>query len=226
MKLKRLVLFVILAALISGCAAKSPFVYDKPIDIPEPNQGVIVAVIAPLTDLREDDDKEIDKIYAKQPLEDIQEILLKELMSTGIFKEIIFSPTDDGNITADINIEPSLVEMRWEVPNYDDILNKAFLTSMLTGGIGGAIYGSTKTDVYGDTSLYIKIVQYPTEEIIIEKQYDGHCEEKVAKLSCDTPETKARMVGLSLEKALETLKVELTEKFSKQKEYTISPQLN
>ena len=157
--------------------------------------------------------KDIDKIYSGKPIEEIQNIIYTELMSTGLFKEIVFNDSSD----TDITIEPSLTRMEWKVPNYGQMQGKAFAAGAFTGLVGGMIYGSTKTDVYGDTSLYVKIVENDTGKIIIDKEYEGHCEEKMAKLNCDSTETKAKMVGNSLKKALEALKVDLNDAVDKYK---------
>ncbi len=104
---------------------------------------------------------------------------------------------------------PTLEEMKWEVPNYDRILATAFVTSLLTGGVGGVIYGSTKVDVYGDTTLKIKIIEQDTGKILIDKDYKAHIKERKAKLSCDTSTTKSEICGKSLKAAMELFKIDL-----------------
>lgn len=214
--LKRIGLLLLVAVVGSGCASQSQFLY-QPSKAQENNNGAIVAVMSPLKDSREGN-KNIDKIYSVKPLEEIQRIIHDELMSTGLFKGISFSEDNKDDDKADIKIEPSLTEMAWEVPNYEGICNIAFITGMLTGGIGGLIYGCTTTDVYGDTNLHIKIVETSSGNILIDKEYKGHCEEKTTKMICDTSGTKAKMVGNSLKTALESLKADLKKAIDKPKE--------
>lgn len=198
---------------ISGCATTSQFVYNHPTDFPEAKQENLVAAVVPIIDLRKGD-KEIDKIYSDSPLVNIQKIIQEELRSTGLFKKVISISKADEENGADIMVEPSLAKLEWVVPNYDELVGKAFAVSVLTGGIGGAIYGSTDVDVYGNTSLHVKVMEISNGKVLLEKTYDGHCEEKMIKFKCDTPETKAKMIGTSLKQSIEAMKTDLKEAIS------------
>ncbi len=206
--MKKLIFAVFFLVFISGCATKSQFTYD-PIVAPE-TTGTIVAVMTPVVDSRQDE-KEIDKFYENDPAQEVQLILLKELMSTGLFKEVVAVENISDEPDAEFFIEPTMYKLEWMVPGHDAMVTKAFVTSMLTGGVGGVIYGSTKTDVFGETNLHLKITEAKTGNVLLEKNYTGKHQEKMAKISCDTPGTRTMMVGKSLKFAVEEIKNDLGE---------------
>ncbi len=215
--MRRFSLLVIIAILVcTGCATKKPFMYEDSVNtssIPKTNLTVSVNSIQ---DKREDE-KKIDEIYESDPITEIQSIITKELVSTGLFSLVtgLPDPNENQNKKMDILITPSLLKMDWYVPDYEAIIGSAFVVSALTGGIGGAIYGSTETDVYGNIKFHVKILDNKTNEIILDQTYEGSYEEKLAKFSCDTPETKSRVVGKSLKLAIEKFKKDLTNIYSK-----------
>lgn len=206
------------AVLVGGCAAKSQFVYDHPAAYRGSIQGGMVAAMAPIADLREGS-KEIDQIFADDPLDEIEVIIHEELISTGMFREVVASDKAGGSGYADLTVETSLLKMDWEVPDYDALTGKAFAISLLTGGIGGAIYGSTEVDVYGSTSLHARVTEAATSKVLLDKTYEFRYEERMTKFECDTPQTKAKMIGESLELAVDALMADL-------KEAVIGPQGN
>lgn len=192
-----------LALLFSGCAA-TQFVYEHPAEPRVTGEGTVIAAVAPVTDVR-GGDKAIDAIYAADPMKDIQVIIQEELMSTGLFDDVILLPSPVKEHEATIVIESSVAKLNWEVPKYKDIVGTAFVVGFLTGGVGGIVYGSTATDVHSDVSLDVRVVEHGSGNVLLEKTYDGHCEEKFPKLKCDTPETKAMMVGKSLKRTMEAM---------------------
>jgi len=70
-------------------------------------------------------------------------------------------------------------------------------------------YGSTSTDVIGNSAIFVRVVDRKSGTELLSKEYTGSYTEGMTKLSCDTPETKAKMVEKSLKVALEELKSDL-----------------
>lgn len=215
--MKKFCLFLIMTILLgTGCATKKPFTYeDSAADINTSPKTNLTVLVNTLTDKREN--KKIDEIYESDPILEIQSIMTKELVSTGLFGQVTSVPrsTDNQKTEADVLITPSLLKMNWHVPGYEAMQGNAFVVSALTGGLGGIIYGSTKTDVLGNTKLHVIVQNSETNETLLDQVYEGSYEEKLAKLSCDTPETKSRVVEKSLKLAIEKFKKDLTNIYSK-----------
>ena len=212
--MKRLLLFILLSLLFVGCATKSEFLYDYP-KITQNNPSGLIVACEKLKDKREKP-CEIDEIYEADPIEEIGRIIQQEIMSTGLFANVIHmsevvEEKDDhrSNETADLLVSAELLEINWEVPDYDDMVGKTLGISVFTGGIGGMIYGSTETEVYGDAKIRIKVIDLHSKKTLLENVYEGHHEEKMKKLKCDTPTTKAQMIGDAIEAAMKKFKEDL-----------------
>jgi len=195
--------------LMCGCATKSKFVYNQPIQQTGKGTGTLVAALTQISDSRTGK-KEVDECYDGEPLKDIQAILESELLSTNLFEQVV-TVTDAANAKADVMITPALTRFDWEVPDYETMKSYAFLAGFFTGIVGGAIYGSTDTDVYGDSGIQMRVTELASGKVVLNKSYSGHHEEKMIKFKCDTPETKVRMAGTSLQKAIAAMKSDLAD---------------
>jgi hypothetical protein len=198
---------------LTACAAKKPFLYQYPVQVEQPAAGMKLACTC-IKDRRQD--HEIDKIYAENLTEDLNRIIEKEIQSMGLCKQVISIPRAEKvdkalkeNPDIDLVMYTSLKELVWEVPDYDRKVGTVFVLSFLTGGLGGVAYGSTKTDVYGNARIKITVIRTETGEKLIDKEYVGHIEERMALLKCDTPNTKARIVGLSVKSIMKQFKGDL-----------------
>lgn len=89
-------------------------------------------------------------------------------------------------------------------------VSRCFAASFLTGGVGGLIYGSIRTDVYGDIKLTINVIDIGSDKSIIEKEYVGHYTERKAMMNSDSAKTRATMVGNSLKMVMDEFKEDLT----------------
>ena len=208
----QILVFIFALFLISGCASKSKFVFDRPIGQVDTGKGTIVAALAPISDKR-DGEKEIDKHYEGDPLKDIQAMLEYEMLSTNLFKRVYTITDVESDLKADVKIEPSLIKLEWAVPGYDALLVKSFFVGFFTGLIGGAIYGSTDIDVYGNSDIHLLVREQATGKILLDKNYSSHHEEKMIKFKCDSSETRVSMAGKSLQKTTEAIKSDLKEVF-------------
>jgi hypothetical protein len=218
-RLISVIIFILAVLIIVGsCATTTQFVYEHPEIPPHSSQGTIVGLFS-IDDQREDL-KEIDNIYGEFPEESLNQIIEEELKSTGLFEQVLIIPeemSDDNEYLnqtgVDIIVQTGLLEMKWEVPDYEDKLTKISAASFLGGLLGGMIYGSTTTEVWGDTKINFDLKDIESGEIVLEKDYEAHYVEEMALLECDTKKTKAYIVGKSLKMAIEEHKKDLFEIF-------------
>lgn len=104
------------------------------------------------------------------------------------------APADSESPRILISVE--LDSLKWEVPGYQAMVKKVFFSSLLTGGLGGLAYASTKTHVHGDCSIR---VTYSISGVKFhEAKYEFKHVETMAKLKCDTRETRVRVVSAAL----------------------------
>ena len=156
--IKNILASIICVILASGCAA--PFNYA----IPTPNlvdTGPVCVTIKPsILSPHEDTTKLFDTDLDQTLLE----IFDSELAASGYFKETIriaslseLDSTSPTGQTCEVFIlHPTFSSIRWSVPDYEEKMMKAGVISGLTGGIGGLIYGSTKTDMESESVVSIK----------------------------------------------------------------------
>jgi len=206
------VLLGFMSLVLMSCAS-AKFSYELP---PAPSMQEGEKVIATRNVQDERADKSIDAIYERNPFEDINSIVKEEVMSTGLFKDILIVPDErwsdhdylrQNNV--DLVLDMSVKKLMWEVPNYDQIITTAFVTSLFTLGIGGLIYGSTSTDVYGHVLINAKLIDPETGKTLIDKDYIGTYKDTMAKLSCDTPGTKSKVIGSSFKNCMNKFKADL-----------------
>lgn len=187
-------------AFLSGCATTPqkislPYVLPgKPSAVPSTAQA---AKITKVTDSRED--RSLDNLLAEAPVDSVRKALAAELVGAGAFSQVSIS--DETNAPA-IDIEADLHEMSWMVPNHKGMVQTAFWTSFLTGGLGGLAYGSTDTPVYGHAVVKLKLTEHATGHTILDQAFEGREEEHMAKLKCDTPNTRSQVMAAALKKAL------------------------
>lgn len=213
-KLNIFIQFGLVVVLLAGCTTK--FIYESP-EVKQPEPTGIAFAYTKVEDGR--DDRKIDHIYEnKNPLQDIVKIIEVEVRSTGLFEKVLLIPEDKMDNDAYLKendveflMRPFLKEFKWTVPNYDAKVGGAFVAGLFGGLIGGIIYGSFRTDVYGDTVLKIQLIDIGSGKLLIDKEYVGHWTERKAILSCDSAETKATVAGDSLKVVMEEFKVDLVE---------------
>lgn len=212
MKFIRNVVLFILIILASGCSTSSEFIYPENSKSTLYNGEKFFGELDELQDKRTQDkrtqDKEIDEIYKTPPVIEIQKILQDELINSGIFSEIHLA-LETPKSQAGYLIKPSLIRLEWEVPGYGSMVGTTFGVSLLTGGIGGLIYGSTSTDVFGYVDLEIELYDLSSDKLLTKKLYKGLAKQNMAKLSSDSHETKATIIGLAVQSAINQFKEDL-----------------
>lgn len=191
---------LILAAFFSGCAS-APKKIQMPYALPAAPAVAATATpeaeVTAISDKRQD--RSIDAYLEESPVELLRKALAAELQAGGAFASVTAQAAQPA---APLTIEVELRDLSWAVPNHKAMIQTAFWTSFLTGGLGGLAYGSTDTPVFGHAALVLKITDRATGKVLFNETLDVVHEEKMAKLKCDTPTTKAKVMAAALKAAL------------------------
>ena len=209
--MKQILASLLFALVFTGCASKQRFGY--PISAaPSGSVAGRTVEVLPISDTRTN--RFIDRHFITNLLADVQEMVGKELESTGQFQSqktlagTSASERTNGN-SGERRLSTELRRVQWEVPNYDAILGKTFLYSLFTGGIGGVIYISTSTQVNGFVVVHLELAEARGGRVLLAKEYPGFYTEKMAKASCDTSTTKRRMTTEAFKDAMTQFKADL-----------------
>jgi hypothetical protein len=209
--LSRCLMFCSLILFLNGCATTTPFIYDHPKTAKPVVTELKIAITYP-KDEREPN-KEVDKMWSKNPVEDVAKVLEDEIRSTGLFRETVLINKGEDEKTAlnavHMVLKTSLKELTWEIPNLKEQENKALVVSILTGGIGGLIYGSGSTDFYGKAKLRVILENREKKEVLLDKEYFSRAEEKMTRLKTDSAEERARIIGKAVKQVVDQLKADL-----------------
>lgn len=184
-------------AFFSGCAGGPkvvPFPYAMPMAAAAAPQQP-AAAIQTVVDRRAD--RSLDPFLAEPPVELVKQAVAAEFASAALFSHVATEPAP-----ARIGIAVELLDLSWAVPNHDRMMKTAFWTSFLTGGIGGLAYGSTETPVLGHASIHFKVSDQTTGRALFDDTVEAVHQEKMAKLKCDTLETRANIMAAALKDAL------------------------
>ena len=201
-------------ATITGCGAtRVPLRYDYPRPRLNPDGPVIAC--RGTEDRRTD--RQIDEVLDGGSVTAVDKAIQEEVASVGVAQKVMPLPSFPGlskqeliDKGVSVVVEPALERMAWEVPDYDQIWATTLVVSILTGGIGGLIYTSTPTEVYGHTKLTVRIVDV-TSGREVTKTYAGSSQERMAKLSSDRAETRSRMVAQALNSTMQEFRTDLAE---------------
>lgn len=186
-----------LMALLSGCATNAQRAVPLPhkaTSYTAQNAIKVSKVDVSITDGRSD--HSLDPILSTRPADDATQAIREAILSSKLVQVEVGS-------TEVLSVNGSLVKLEWFVPGYQGLLKKAFFTSFLTGGIGGVAYGSTSTPVEGHAVLKVSVSRDGHE--VLNRTYVGIWQEKTAKFSCDTLDTKTRVAGAALADAIDKM---------------------
>ncbi|MBI5382197.1 MAG: hypothetical protein HZA31_09890 [Opitutae bacterium] len=203
LKTIRLIGIIVIAAgimLFSGCATaprKTAYPYEYP-SIAATKPDAPTAALVDFTDKRED--RSQDAIFSETPVTLLSKALNAELLAGGVFSKIEIGSQSAGGTRW--LIEGELQDLSWAVPNHGAIVKTAFWTSFLTGGIGGLAYGATETPVFGRAKLLIRVVDRTSGKALVSEVLESVYEERMAKLKCDTPNTRGRVMTMALKQVL------------------------
>lgn len=189
-------------ALLTGCASQQPLPYAYSPAHPAV-AGAPTLIIKPTQDQRTAKD-DLDKtLNIPKCLDDA---MVTELGNSGWFTQVnlYLEAKTNGNYL----LECSLNELTWEVPDYADKMETAAVVSVLTGAVGGLVYGSTKTDVNGQAKMRFVLSKEPGG-VLLDKEYSATATERKIKFECDTPGTYREMAAKAFQKVLEQFKADL-----------------
>jgi hypothetical protein len=191
----------------NACTTTTAFHHPSPLENKAYKGKQYVGEVALLKDERAGD-KSIDKIFKDSPLMEIQKMIEEEILYSGIFSQMK-KKGETFNAELRYLIKPVLKRLEWHIPNYDSMVGTAFIVSALTGGIGGVIYGSTDTTVFGYVDLEIELYDNQSRQTVFNKTYKGEVKKTMAKIFSDSQNTKAEMIGLATQDAVKKFKVDL-----------------
>jgi hypothetical protein len=181
----------------SGCVSQQPlpFAYSTPVPA---SVGAPKLTVLPTQDerLKHDD---MDKVL-KLP-ECLDPVIVKELDDSGLFGSVELN-TNEVPKTGYL-LQCRINELRWEVPNYGRLVGTVGVVSVLTGGVGGVIYGSTDTDVLGHANVHFNLTNLQGNQMLLDRDYIATITEKKAKLNCDTPATYREVAAKSFQTTIE-----------------------
>ena len=201
--------FALLLAVLTGCQSP-PFAYPAP-PARLSSAGPSI-VIMPLTDARTNLD--MDKVLAKGYLTNVQNAIGSELQSMNYFRSVIVLTNTATIPPADLQLWPTLERLEWEIPNYQELEEKAFAIALLTGGVGGAIYASTGIDVYGHSTLDVVVNQTTNAIPVFNCVYTDTVTNRLKKAVCDTPKTQASMMVHAFQKTMLEVKADVQKHLS------------
>jgi hypothetical protein len=199
----------------TGCVSKPPKAV-LPYAWPETPAASATAVPAkPTATLTTMEDRREDRVleaFLAEPMpETIKRILAAELTHENIFSSVSL-PGGTGAGKADFELGVIVEDVSWAVPHYERMLQTAFWTSFLTGGVGGVAYGSTNTPVFGRAAFTLTATRATDHRVVFQKRVEALHEEKMAKFSSDTLNTRLHMTSTALKKAMEQLRTDMTAK--------------
>lgn len=197
----------------SGCVRTASFRYDYPQGSKPAVAGLKIAYTYPKDERQPNED--VDKMWSKDPIEDIGKIIQEEIQSTGLFGEVVpIAKGEEEKLVLEKSgirmvLHASIKELSWEIPNLKEQETKAFVISILTGGIGGLIYGSGSTDFYGKAKLRVVLDNRETGRNLLDKEYSSRAEERMARLKTDSANERARIIGRAVKQVMEQFKADL-----------------
>jgi hypothetical protein len=209
---------IVAALFISGCASSRQIV-RLPYEMPASRTTVASltapsAIITTVGDAR--DNLLLNQFLDEPPTDFLRKALAAELLSSGAFSQVTPRPEGAPPHRENFVIEMELRDVSWAVPNHGKIVKTAFWASFLTGGIGGLAYGSTETPVYGHAAIGVKLTARATGKVLLDETLEATCEEKAAKLKCDTPTTQSRVMAAALRNAVKKSAAAMAPKVSAQ----------
>ncbi|NJD55320.1 MAG: hypothetical protein FIA94_02825 [Nitrospirae bacterium] len=212
-RISRQLLLCFMLFFASACATTTSFQYEYPQDNKTAVTDFRITLTYP-TDERQANE-EVDRMWANDPKEDINKILEKEILSTGLFKEIIILKEGAEekfgleNSLQWLALHSWIKELVWEIPNRSEQEAKMMAISILTGGLGGLAYGSGTTDLNGNARLRIVIKDGGTGENLLDKEYKSQSTETMTRFKTDSREERAKIIGKAVKQVMTEFKADL-----------------
>lgn len=182
----------------AGCATQEPlpFAYSTPVP---PAAGAPSLTVLP-TQIKRTGDENMMYDVLKLP-ECLDPVLVKELEGSGLFSHVELKT--NGLPETGWMLQCRIEELRWEVPGYNGMVGTMFVVSILTGGVGGVIYGCTDADVLGHAQAQFNLTSVPGNQELLNRDYAATNKETKIKLVCDTPTAYREAAAKSFKKVMD-----------------------
>lgn len=198
--------------LLTGCSSRAKFGYPTRPSATAP--GALTGALHDVCDRLAD--RGIEPYYEESVTTAITAALRSEMEASGAFARIESLPGCAATPPLDtlrargiaVVAQPQIDQLKWEVPDYDQIVGTTFVVSLLFGVVGGLAYGMTDTEVFGRVKLEMDLLDVRTGATT-ERIYTGEAREEMDKLTCDTDETRRKMVGRAFSEAMKPFRADL-----------------
>lgn len=210
--MRRVLLFTVLGCL-AGCANRAPFTYPDAA-APGAGGGVLVGALHAVCDRRAD--RSIGEVYEGDVGSAVSAAMQREMLASGAFARIetlpacVASPAVE-ELRAqgvDVLVQPSLDELRWELPGHADIAATAFAISLVAGAVGGVAYGLTDTEVFGRTAIQATVTDTRRGSSDT-RTWRGEVRATTDKMSADTEDTRRDMAARSFAAAMQAFRTDM-----------------
>jgi hypothetical protein len=202
---------VLFISMLAGCATQ--MVYPYPDESLGSNTNRLIAV-ARIDDQRID--RDFDKVITTNPLDELSDILKKELESTGLFDKVVVMPASEAAMAQDqsetpINfiMNPTLVEIRLDDSQCKSNKRAAGLIGLVTFGFGAIPFWFTDCETSGYLRLHIAVKGASDEQLYIDKFYSGQTNQKVNLLVWGFGPNSPEVVAKSIKDVMNQLKADL-----------------
>ena len=201
----------ILLLFVSGCASTTKFQYEYPNEQLSAYATSRIATVYP-EDKRKLN-RDIDKIWSDDPVEEIGKIIQAEIKSTGLFKEVL--PVDKEEISesgARMVMYTSVMLLAWDVPFPPEPGDSTSIAVGLFGGGGGfgaVSLGTEFTDLYGKVKIKITLVDQDADQDLIEKEYYSSIRKTMLYLRTDLRGERKMVIWKALKEVMDQLKDDL-----------------
>ena len=211
-----------------ACSGPAKFVYPPPA-VPTSNSSGLIVAVANIDDQRTN--REVDSIFAHEPVSEVNKILVEEIKSTGLFDKVFTISRDQIEdeqylSTQDIDLlaKPVLTVMELMPPDMDDILEKGQTVSSVLGGVlvgvpCGCLFGSVAADYRGYVRLKLRLYDLDSGTAYVDKDYVGISRRKASQARFSR-EVKASLISDALRTAMTELKADLVKAIGKTKNPT------
>ena len=116
-------------------------------------------------------------------------------------------------------LSPRLLKGDFGPLDLTDFWTQLFLVKIFFKAKDGIEEACEKTEVYGDAGMHVRLTDCHSGQILIDKSYASHYSEKRMKINCDSPATKAKVIGQALKMVMKDFKQDLINSVEKRKCY-------
>ncbi len=116
-------------------------------------------------------------------------------------------------------LSPRLLKGDFGPLDLTDFWTQLFLVKIFFKAKNGIEETFKKIDVHGDTGMHVRLTDCHSGQILIDKSYASRYSEKRMKINCDSPATKAKVIGQALKMVMKDFKQDLINSVEKRKCY-------